>query len=265
MSTAPVLSIIVPCYNERENLERGVIEEMARYLEGLDRTYEVIISDDGSSDNSRELVLGRIAKLPCFRLLQNAHGGKPSAVWNGIQSASGDIVLFTDLDQSTPLCEADKLLPSFERGYDVVIGSRGMERENFDLVRRLGSAVFRWFRRLLVLPGISDTQCGFKAMRRKTALELFPQLEAVRAQESVAGWRVTAFDVELLFLARRAGYRIDEVVVEWANRDVATGKDKSYIAESREMAGQVLRVRLNAWLGRYGKPRESAGPTQDAR
>ena len=263
MSTAPVLSIIVPCYNERENLERGVIEEMARYLACFDRTYEVIISDDGSSDNSRKLVLERIATLPQFRLLQNPHGGKPSAVWNGIQAATGDIVLFTDLDQSTPLREVDKLLPSFDRGYDVVIGSRGIERENFDILRRLGSAVFRWFRRLLVLPGISDTQCGFKAMRLKIALELFPQLEAIRAPESVVGWRVTAFDVELLFLARRAGYHIDEVVVEWANRDVATGKDKSYLAESREMAGQVLRVRLNAWLGRYGKAGQSPTSSQD--
>ena len=263
MSTAPTLSIIVPCYNESENLERGVIEEMASYLAGFDHTYEVIISDDGSSDDSRELALERISTLSCFRLLQNPHGGKPSAVWNGIQAATGDIVLFTDLDQSTPLREVDKLLPSFDRGSDVVIGSRGIERENFDMLRRLGSAVFRWFRRLLVLPGISDTQCGFKAMRRETALELFPQLAAIRAQASVVGWRVTAFDVELLFLARRAGYRIDEVVVEWANRDVATGKDKSYFAESREMAGQVLRVRLNAWLGRYGKAGQSPTSSQD--
>jgi len=263
MSTAPAMSIIVPCYNERENLERGVIEEMAGYLVGLDRTYEVIISDDGSSDNSRELVSERIAGLSCFRLLENTHGGKPSAVWNGIQDAVGDIVLFADLDQSTPLREADKLLPSFDEGYDVVIGSRGIERENFDLLRRLGSAVFRGFRRLLILPGISDTQCGFKAMRREIAQDLFPQLEAIRAQQSVVGWRVTAFDVELLFLARRAGYRIDEVVVEWANRDVSTGKDKSYFAESREMAGQVLRVRLNAWLGRYRKTRRCGVTDQD--
>ena len=251
MSSATVLSIIVPCYNERENLERGVIQEMAEFLDTLELAHEVIISDDGSTDNSRELVSEQIAALPNFRLLANVHGGKPAAVWNGIQAAKGEVVLFTDLDQSTPLHEVTKLLPAFEQGYDVVIGSRGMGRENFALYRRLGSAVFRWFRRLLILPSISDTQCGFKALRREVALTLFPQLEAIRAAEQIVGWRVTAFDVEMLFLAHRAGYRIAEVTVEWANRDVATGKDKSYLGESREMASQVIRVRLNAWLGRY--------------
>ena len=245
------LSIIVPCYNESENLRRGVIEEMQRYLVTLQVPHEVLISDDGSTDQSREIVLRQIEDKPVFRLLQNAHAGKPAAVWQGIQAARGDIILFTDMDQSTPLNQLQLLLPFFEQGYDVVIGSRGLGRKNFPLHRRLGSAIFRAFRRLLVLPAISDTQCGFKAMKRDAALAVFPKLEAIGSRDQVTGWKVTAFDVEMLFLAQRAGYRIAEVIVDWSDRDVALGKGKSYFVESREMATQVLRVKVNDWRGNY--------------
>jgi glycosyltransferase involved in cell wall biosynthesis len=251
MSMPPMLSIIVPCYNEGENLKRGVIAEMAAYLDTVEFAYEVLISDDGSTDDSREIVAQQIAARSSFRLLANPHGGKPAAVWYGIQAARGALILFTDMDQSTPLDQWARLQPAFAQGYDVAIGSRGQDRANFPLYRRLGSAAFRLFRRLLILPRISDTQCGFKAMRRSVALELFPKLEAIRAPGQVTGWKVTAFDVELLYLVERSGHRIAEAVVEWANRDVSRGKGKSYLAESREMAGQVLRVKRNAWRGHY--------------
>ncbi len=248
----PYLSVIVPCYNEHENLQRGVLEEMQEYLDRQSYLYEVLISDDGSTDDSREIVRQHIAPMPHFRLLENAHGGKPSAVWHGIQAAQGELILFTDMDQSTPIDQLGKLLPFFRQGYDVAIGSRGMERENFPLYRRLGSSAFRHFRRLFLLPSISDTQCGFKAMRSAVAHELFPKLEAIQKPMRVSGWKVTAFDVELLFLVERTGYRLGEVTVAWANRDTARGKGKSYLAESREMAMQVLRVKLNEWRGLYG-------------
>ncbi len=251
----PYLSIIVPCYNERENLQRGVLEEMHTYLSRQNYTYEVVISDDGSTDDSRALVQAHLQDKPYFRLLENAHGGKPVAVWNGIQAACGEIVLFTDMDQSTPLDQLERLLPLFARGYDVVIGSRGMERANYSLYRRIGSAAFRSFRRLFLLRDISDTQCGFKAFRAPVARALFPQLEAIQRPGQVTGWKVTAFDVELLYLAERAGYRIGEVSVRWCNRDIAEGKAKSYVAESKEMAEQVLRIKLNEWRGVY-KARE---------
>lgn len=245
------LSVIAPCYNERENLERGVLEEMNAYLARQTFGYEVLISDDGSRDDSREVVKAHLAGKPTFRLLENPHGGKPSAVWFGIQAARGDYVLFTDMDQSTPLDQFDRLRPLFDQGCDIAIGSRGFERANFPLYRRLGSNIFRGFRRLLLLRSISDTQCGFKAMRREVALSIFPQLEAIARPPQVTGWKVTAFDVELLYLAERAGYRIGEAVVAWANRDVARGKGKSYLSESREMAEQILRIKLNEWRGVY--------------
>jgi len=252
MAQRPYLSVVVPCYNESANIRRGVLEEMHAYLSAQPYPYEVIISDDGSTDESRALVQKRLPALPHFRLLENPHGGKPSAVWYGIQAARGEIVLFTDMDQSTPIHQLDHLLPAFAEGYDVVIGSRGLARANFPFYRRLGSAVFGAFRRLLLLRRIADTQCGFKAMRTEVAREIFPRLEAIAKPVRVTGWKVTAFDVELLYLAERAGYRIAERTVEWADRDVATGKGKSYWAESREMAAQVLRVKINAWRGLYG-------------
>jgi len=249
----PYLSVIVPCYNESENLRRGVLEEMNDYLSKQSLSYEVLISDDGSSDDSREIVRQHLQDKPEFRLLENPHGGKPSAVWYGIQAARGQIVLFTDMDQSTSINQLDRLLPLFAQDFDVGIGSRGLGRQNFPLYRRLGSAAFRTFRRLLLLRGISDTQCGFKAMRGAVAREVFPQLEAIRRPNRVKGWRVTAFDVELLFLLERRGYRIAEVTVAWANRDVASGKNKSYLTESKEMAAQVLRIKLNELRGVYRK------------
>ena len=247
------LSVVVPCYNERENLLRGVLEEMHDYLSQQPYTVEVIVSDDGSTDDSREITASRIGNWPNFRLLENVHGGKPAAVWSGIQAAQGEIVLFTDMDQSTPIHQLAKLLPFFDQGYDVVIGSRGMGRENFPLYRRLGSNIFRGVRRLFLLHSVADTQCGFKAMRRAVACEAFPQLEAIRRASRPSGWKVTAFDVELLFLTEKLGHRLREVEVEWANRDVSKGKRKSYLAESQEMARELLRIKLNDWRGEYTK------------
>ncbi len=245
------LSIVVPCYNESENLNRGVLAEMHAYLSGARLSYEVIISDDGSTDASREIIQEQLADKPHFRLLSNPHGGKPSAVWYGIQAARGQVVLFTDMDQSTPIDQWGLLQPWFEQGYDVVIGSRGMVRDNSPLYRRIGSGLFGGFRRLLLLHGIRDTQCGFKAMRVPLARKVFPMLEAIRKPAHVTGWKVTAFDVELLFLAEKHGGRIAEVPVSWSDRDIARGKNKSYWSESKEMAEQVLRVKLNDLRGLY--------------
>lgn len=255
----PYLSVVVPCYNESENLRRGVLDEMHDYLRRQEYSFEVVISDDGSTDDSRALVRERIADKAAFRLAENVHGGKPSAVWGGIQVARGDVVLFTDMDQSTPIDQVARLLPRFAEGYDMVIGSRGRGRRDFPLYRRLGSAIFGAFRRLLLLRNIMDTQCGFKAMRADVARHLFPRIEAIACPRPAAGWRVTAFDVELLYLAERAGLAIAEVVVDWSDRDVSRGKRKSYWKESREMAEQVWRIKRNEWRGLY---RSEGGPCE---
>lgn len=246
----PYLSIVIPCYNEKENLNRGVLDEVYNFLEKQDFSWEVIVSDDGSTDDSREIVNKQIKNKKNFRLVENIHGGKPSAVWGGIQKSSGEYVLFTDMDQSAPIGEVLKLLPYF-KDYEGVIGSRGMERENFSLVRKLGSNVFRLFRKSLMLRKINDTQCGFKAFRADTARKIFPLLQFFKMEKVVRGWKVTSFDVELLFIAEKFGYKIKEVEVEWKDRDIAKGKKKSYFKESKEMLIQIIRVKLNDLRGLY--------------
>lgn len=248
----PYLSIVIPCYNESENLKRGVLDEVYQFLTTQKFTWEVIVSDDGSTDDSRKIVKKKIKEMPKFRLVENLHGGKPSAVWGGIKEAKGIYVLFTDMDQSAPLKEVLKLIPYFE-DYSVVIGSRGEKRENFSIVRKIGSTVFRLFRKSLMLRDINDTQCGFKEFRTDVAKKIFPMLQFFKKEKVVKGWKVTSFDVELLFLAEKFGYKIKEVPVKWKDRDIAKGKKKSYFKESKEMLMQILRVKLNDLRGLYGK------------
>jgi dolichyl-phosphate beta-glucosyltransferase len=252
----PRLSVVIPCYNEANNLKRGVLDEVWRYLSTRDYGWEVIIVNDESTDQSRSLVERFVAHKPGFSLFDIPHGGKPAAVWAGIQQARGDIVLFTDMDQSTPLVELDKLLPWYGEGYDVVIGSRGTRREGFSTVRRAGSIAFRTLRRLFLLRSISDTQCGFKSCRRGAALEVFPRLQFFEQKDRPSGWKVSAYDVELLYLFERAGYAIREVEVEWQNRDESDTKDQTgalarYLRESVEMAREVVRVKRNQMRGLY--------------
>lgn len=250
MNSKPFLSVVIPCYNEKENLERGVLNDVGNFLRKQDFSWEVIVSDDGSSDESREIVKKLIKNKKNFRLVESPHGGKPSAVWSGIKKSQGEYVLFTDMDQSTPIKELFKLLPYF-KDYEVIIGSRGMERENFSLFRKIGSNVFRILRKMILLKKIDDTQCGFKVLRTEVAEKIFPMLQFFRSRKAVRGWKVTSFDVEFLFIAEKLGYKIKEVPVEWKDRDIAKGKKKSYFKESKEMLTQILKVKLNDLRGLY--------------
>jgi len=256
---APAVSVIIPCYNEEKNLERGVLDEVYQYLHRQAYPWEVIIADDGSTDNSRVLVERYIADKGGFTLVALPHGGKPAALWGGILQATGEVVLLTDMDQSTPIRELDALLPWYGEGYGVVIGSRGASREGFSTLRQVGSVVFRAMRGLFLLRGIHDTQCGFKLFRRDLVLQIFPRLEFFK-QQRPTGWKVTAYDVELLYLFDRAGYPIKEVVVEWENRDESDTKGhrsefERYMRESISMAREVLRVNANRIKGFYEKER----------
>jgi len=252
----PDISIIIPCWNEEKNLEHGVLDEVSQYLEQQSLSWEVIIVDDGSTDNSKSLIQRFITDKPDFALFEIPHGGKPAAVWAGIQQARGEIVLFTDMDQSTPIGELGKLLPWYEQGFDVVIGSRGILREGTSLLRKVGSFVFLTLRQIFLLRDIRDTQCGFKSTRRHVALEVFPRLQYFKQKEKPRGWKVSAYDVELLYLCEKAGYRIKEVVVRWRNRDQSETKSQQgelarYLHESAEMGREVMRVKLNQLKGLY--------------
>lgn len=248
------LSVVIPCFNELANLEHGVLDEVEAFLVEADYTWEVVVVDDASTDGSGDFVRRFCAARRGFRMVSIPHGGKPAAVWAGIQESVGELVLFTDMDQSTPIEEWTKLRPHFSDGYDVVIGSRGGGRDGFSLLRRGGSEVFRSVRRAMILSNIRDTQCGFKACRRVAAMQCFPRLQYFRSEQRPRGWKVTAYDVELLFLFERAGYRIAEVPVRWSNRDRSETKDTvrfQYLHESQEMLREIVRVKVNAMRGMY--------------
>jgi len=259
----PYLSVVIPCFNEERNLKRGVLKEVWQYLKKQKYSSELIVSDDGSTDDSvkavKELFINELNKPTnsltrdkvIIKLIENPHGGKPFAVRAGIKKAKGKIVLFTDMDQSTPIKEIEKLLPFFEKGYEVVIGSRGLERKGFSFFRRLASKVFLLFRKTLLLKNINDTQCGFKAFKNKVAKDLFSQLLIFKNPAKVKGWRVGAFDVELLFIAQKRGYKIAEVPVYWEDKDVAKGKQRKFFKESWQMLKEILRVKINDLRGLY--------------
>ena len=160
----------------------------------------------------------------------------------------------TDMDQSAPIGELSKLLPWYEEGFDIVIGSR-TARKGFSPLRKLGSFTFRNLRRFVLLPNIHDTQCGFKTFRRQIGMEIFPRLHFFKQTEKPTGWKVSAYDVELLFLFEKTGYKMKEVDIKWVNRDQSDTKRHTelnkYIYESIDMARQVIRVKLNQLNGLY--------------
>ncbi len=248
----PFLSVIIPCYNEEENLKRGVLDEVESYLSQQPYQSEIIISDDGSNDRSVKFLRNYVEKHPLFKLLENKHAGKPFTVKAGVEKAKGEIVLFIDMDQSVPLEEIKKLLPFFKEGYEVVIGSRGIERKNAPWYRKVIARVFRRVRGFFLLPEITDTQCGFKAFSSRAARDIFPRLLIFKEGKEIKGWRVSAFDVELLFIAQKRDYKIAEVVVKWEDKDIAQGKERKFFKESKEMLMEILRVKFNDWKGKYG-------------
>lgn len=248
------ISIIIPCYNEENNLKKGVLDEVNTFLKSQKFNWEVIVCNDESTDNSLKLVKNFVTKHQNFQVLDLPHGGKPSAVWGGIQKAKYPIVLFTDMDQSTPLKELTKLLPFFNQNYDIVIGSRGISREGNSLLRKIGGPVFLFFRRTIILHNIIDTQCGFKMFKTDVAKRLFPNLQFFKDKSDKKGWRVSAFDVELLFMAQKWGYKIKEVVVNWKNEDISNTKgdvDSNYKKESIQMINEIKRVIINNFKGVY--------------
>lgn len=249
------VSVVVPCYNEGENLENGALDSVYQYLLKQQYSWEVIVVNDGSSDHSKQLVQAFIRDKKNVRLLDILHSGKPTAVWAGVRESRGDIILVTDMDQSAPIEEMEKLLIWYQQGYDVVIGSRGVDREGFNFTRKIGSFIFRNIRRFFILGNIIDTQCGFKSFKREVSLDTFPKLQIFKQSNKAVGWRVTAYDVELLFVIEKSGYKIKEVHVEWENRDRSTTKYQTnlnkYFRESIEMGFEIIRVKKNYLLGLY--------------
>ncbi|MFH2085953.1 MAG: glycosyltransferase [bacterium] len=247
----PLVSVILPNYNELENLKRGVLNDIANYLDTQSYGWEVIISDDGSTDDSTAYIDNFVAEHPNFRLLKNTHAGKPYALKSAIKIAQGDYVLFTDMDQSTPIDQLDKLLPYTKDGFRVVIGSRGIRRRDSSLIRQLASVIFLLARKIFLLRSIKDTQCGFKLLETALAKKIFTRMRLFGRAHKTVGWKVTAYDVELLFLAEKLGEEIQEVRVVWRDEDTSSDKKRNFIKESIEMFVEILRVSVNDMLGKY--------------
>lgn len=249
--TPPELSIVIPAYNEQQRLP-ATLEAVASFMNGRNGSTEALIVDDGSTDATRAIAERFVACAPRFRLLALPHRGKAGAVRAGMLAATGQHVLFTDADLSTPLSFADELVAALDNGADVAIGSRegvGSRRIGEPGYRHLMGRVFNAVTRLLAVPGVNDTQCGFKAFRRDVARDLFTHARLYADTRTVSGPRVTGFDVEILYIARRRGYRIIEIPVEW--RHVAGSKVRP-LRDAARMFADVVRVRWNAMRGRYG-------------
>jgi len=247
----PLISVIIPNYNEIDNLRRGVLNHVNSYLKKQTFTWEVIIVDDGSTDASVTFLADFAKAHSGFRILKGDHSGKPFALRLGIKAAKGKYCLLTDMDQSTPIKELDKLLP-YINDFKVIIGSRGASRSNSSFVRKyVVSLGFLTVRRLILLPRIIDTQCGFKLIETRLAKTIFSLMRLFTRDNQAVGWKVTAYDVEMLFLARKLGYLIKEVRVAWRDEDTSVGKSRNFVKESIEMFTEILRVRLNDIRGRY--------------
>lgn len=250
-SRVPSVSIVIPCYNEAANLRAGVLNRVAEFVETRPYRREVLVVDDGSTDDSVALVAAFARAHPSFRLLREPHRGKAGAVIAGVMAASGDYVLFCDMDQATPVDEIEKIVPFLLDGCDVVIGSRADQRAGAPAIRKLMARGFIALRRLVVdLGGISDTQCGFKCFRRSIVQALCAALRVYRHDTAQAsGATVTAgFDVELLYLAHRRGCRIAEVPVRW--QYVGTRRVDPLRESWRGLRG-LLSIRRHDLLGHY--------------
>ena len=194
------LSIVIPAYNEKENFETGALDEVNEYLKKQPYEYEFILVDDGSTDQSLHLLEKFVNSNKNWRLIKNPHQGKAQTVATGISEAKGNVVLFTDFDQATPISELEKLLPFIGRGYDVVIGSRevkGSQREKEPWYRHLMGRGFNLFVGIFAIRGIRDTQCGFKLFKTRVAQELFSKLVVYRKRKEKFAF-TGAFDVEVL-------------------------------------------------------------------
>ena len=171
------LSVVIPCYNEMNNLQKGVLDKVEHFLSKQKYTYEVIVVDDGSDDGSLEFLEKFVKEEKNFRIVKSPHKGKAGAVTAGMLSAKGQLVLFTDLDQATPIEELNKLLP-FAQKFDIVIGSRNSQRKGAPWTRLLMAKGMILLRSVIVgLRGIDDTQCGFKLFKNNVSDVLFSKLE----------------------------------------------------------------------------------------
>jgi len=240
--TVPSYSIVIPAYNEGARIG-ATLEKVLAYVARQGWDAEVVVVNDGSKDNTVEIVSGFAAKNPGLRLVENpGNRGKGYSVRNGMLNALGELLLFSDADLSSPIEEAVKLFGAIRGGADVAIGSRWLQRElqtqRQPLYRQLFGRIFNLLLRTLLGLKFKDTQCGFKAFTRPAAQAIFPQ-------QRIERW---GFDPEILYLANKFGFRTVEVPVEWAHDE---GTRISPLRDGTRMFFEMLKIRWNALTGRY--------------
>lgn len=244
------LSVVIPAYNEEINLKRGVLDVVNNYLNEKDFTWEVIVADDASKDGTVKFVESFIKKHKNFRLIkQPVNLGKGGNVISGMMKAGGKYVLFTDMDQSTPIEEFDKFLPKLKNGSDIVIGSRS-GRSGQSMIRKLMAYGFVFLRTVILRLPFRDTQCGFKAFTYQAVHKVFPKMKIFGVKPRSGKGSVTAgFDLETLYIARKMKLKISEVPVEWY--EYGQRKVVNPIKDSWEGLVDMIKIRLNAIKGSY--------------
>jgi glycosyltransferase involved in cell wall biosynthesis len=238
----PQLSIVIPAYNESARIE-SALEQVLRCVAERKWDAEVLVVDDGSKDDTAAIVHRWMVDNPRLHLIQNpGNRGKGYSVRNGLLQAAGDVVMFTDADLSSPVEEAERLISAIEDGADVAIGSRWLDKTrqtiHQPLYRQFFGRCFNWItRRVMGLP-FKDTQCGFKAFKREAAQVIF-------RLQTIERW---GFDPEILFIARKLRYSIQEVPVTWGHDERSR---ISYLKDGMKMLQEMAIIRANSLAGRY--------------
>ncbi len=244
-------SIIIPAYNESRRIE-PTLKKVLAYVQAQGWDAEIIVVNDGSRDNTADIIRRYSQGHPSLRLIENAgNRGKGYSVRNGMLNARGDVMLFSDADLSAPIEEAPKLLEAIAAGADMAIGSRWMRAElqtgRQSIHRQLFGRVFNLALRLVLGLNFKDTQCGFKAFNRRAVETIFPM-------QKIERW---GFDPELIFLAQKNGLRVVEVPVQWAHEE---GGSIHPLRDGMRMVWDVLRIRWHWVMGKYGSRRTSPKP-----
>lgn len=244
MGQYPKYTIVIPAYNERARIV-PTLEAVVQCVRLRDWDAEVIVVNDGSTDNTAALVREFARTAPEVRLMENpSNRGKGYSVRSGLLHAQGEVVMFTDADLSAPMDEAELLFNAISEGADIAIGSRWLETSRQThrqpLYRQIFGRCFNLLTRMVMRLPYADTQCGFKAFTREAAQTVFQLMTIER-------W---GFDPEILFIARKRHYRVKEVPVSWAHD---ARSRISYLRDGMQMLKELAIVRWNALLGRYGR------------
>ena len=235
------LSIVIPAYNEEKRIGKTILA-INEYLQKQNYSYEIIVADDGSKDNTVNLVKNLGEKVKNLRVIDNKENhGKGYVVRHGIMEAKGEYRLFMDADNATTVDQVENLLPFFKNGYDVVIGDRDLKeseiKKHQSRFKEILGDMANVLIQILAVPGIKDTQCGFKCFSAKFAENIFPKLKVDR-------W---GFDIEILALARKFGYKIKTVPVVWINDEESKVSMSGYINTLKEL----FQIKWNLISGKY--------------